>query len=95
MLFFRYDKGIYRNISLYGAGCADSDDVQALFVLFDFLGFQINVYESVQFIDYDVNVVRPDTRGNDTQPMSVVSACHGCEFPVAFLDLNSIEMGSD
>lgn len=52
---------------------------------------QIDIDQSIQFIDYDINVVCADTCGDHSDPFVFVPSGMGNEFPFLFDDINGVE----
>ena len=93
--FFRDDKRIYRNVGLYRTGSTDTDDIQGTADRFYFFGFQIDMGQSIQFVDNDIDIIRTDTGGNHGKPVTPVTAGDGVKFAVTFFQLDLLKMGGD
>ena len=74
---------------------ADPQDGKLPVVLLDLPCLEIHIRQSVKLCHHDVAVVSPDSRGEDCEALSVVSARDGYEFAAGVSELHVREIVTD
>ena len=82
-----------RCLGLQAAAGADAHKGQAAKPVAVLSRGEINVGQSVQFVDHDVDVVATDAGGERREAFPVISACDAVELTAAHLALHVVEMG--
>ena len=53
---------------------------------------KVDIGQSIEFVDHDVDVVAPDTRGNHCETLAFVSSGHGAELAALDFALAMLEV---
>lgn len=87
-----YDERIDRYVGLQSSRGTDANNVERAELLPGLPGCKVNIDQGVQLIEYNVNIVRPDTRADNGEAL-VANPTGMCnEFPLLDLDVDAVEM---
>src|SRR5690554_4257318 len=75
-------KIIHTNIGGQTTGSTNSNNIQGGQLLLDLALFKINIYQGIEFVEYDIDVVRANARRNYADAFAPIGSCMYFEFTV-------------
>ena len=89
------NKSIDGNIFLQGAGGAQSKDIEGTGLSVDGACLKVDICEGVEFVHDDIDIIGPDTGGEDGKAFGADETGMGYEFAVLAFEFDVIEILAD